>query len=513
MEDRLTDHTGVYSTKKIAWHPDRLEGLRHAKPVAPLIVQLMPTNVCNQACNFCMISGTKISCEGGQKEIQYIVPGDQVFWGEELSTVTQIGKRMVEETIFIQTEDGSIELTKEHPVCTLEGWVLAEKLSLEDVLLGENEKSLHIQSIIRRKNNVMVYNFSCDPYEAYYANGIGVHNCSYGSGPEAIRAKIVNPDKKLWKNQQLFEGRDTIPENKIFETIDSMVAMGVKCVEITGGGEPLAYPYIENLFIALKGSGLEVALVTNGTLLTEKLADLIGECNFSWCRVSIDAGLPEQYAKTRNVPPSHWDKAWKAVEMLSKRRRHPEAVVGVGMVVDRDNWQGVESCCALAYSHGADNVRISAAFTPEGPLRFSPDMLKAVPEQVLRAKEQFECSTFKIHDLFEERRHNVQYAHQAYAWCMWKEIGCVIGADQNVFSCCSLAYNKLGLMGSIKDQTFEQLWFGDAWKWRQEHDPRLDCKIHCLYEKRNLEGIQIVGDKEMADELSKLPPPKHANFV
>src|SRR5688572_2688860 len=147
--ERLKDHQGIYSTEKIAWHPESLQKLREATPQAPLIVQFMPTNVCNQACGF----------------------------------------------------------------------------------------------------------------------------CSYGSGPEAIRAKIPNPDKKLWKNQQLFQGRDIIPKEKMLETIPLLAEMGVKCIEVTGGGEPTAYPFLTELLDVIKDSGLELGLVSNGTLIDEDLAD------------------------------------------------------------------------------------------------------------------------------------------------------------------------------------------------------------------------------------------------
>lgn len=389
MSNRLADHSGVYSTQKIAWHPEALENLRQGKITAPIITQLMWTNTCQQACNF----------------------------------------------------------------------------------------------------------------------------CSYGSGPPSVRAKIQNPDKKLWKNQQLFEGRDIIPLEKVQETLSDLSDMGTKCVEVTGGGEPLTYPWLEEGLEAIKQSGLEFALVTNGERLSERLADQIADLYFAWCRVSIDAGTVEEYTRIRNVSPTHWGKAWAAVKLLSARKKHPEAIVGVGMVVDRDNWQGIYECCRLAFDANADNVRISAAFTPEGPKRFSAEVLSGVPILIERAKRDFECSTFKIHDLFEERKHNVDYAHQTYPYCYWKEIGCVIGADQNVYACCSWAYNKMGLMGSIREQSFRQMWEGDGWKWRQAHDPRKDCRIHCLYERRNLEALQLMGDQGYANDLSKQAPPPHRNFI
>jgi MoaA/NifB/PqqE/SkfB family radical SAM enzyme len=383
----------IYSAAKIAFHPEALDKLRRAEPQAPLIIQWMPTNVCNQACEF----------------------------------------------------------------------------------------------------------------------------CSYGSGPEAKRAAVVNPDKKLWKNQQLFEGRDTMSREKMLETVQSLAEMGVKCVELTGGGEPTTYPHFDELVALLAERRIEVALVTNGTLITEERADLLGSVPFTWARVSIDAGNPADYARIRNVPDSHWDKAWKGVRRLVRRRRaagaHPESTVGVGFVIDRSNWGGLYSACELAHAHGADNVRISTSFTPDGLNRFDEECRTLVPRQIEEAKRDFEKDGFTIHDLSAERWHNTALGRQEYPFCGWKEIGAVIGADSNVYACCSWAYNEMGRMFSIAGQNFRDGWFGDGAKWREAHDPRRDCRIHCLYEKRNMEMLRLMGDREYAGALRELPPPSHANFV
>ena len=71
----------------------------------------------------------------------------------------------------------------------------------------------------------------------------------------------------------------------IKDYILKLMTSGLKAVILTGGGEPLLYPYINELsYWIKKEKGLSLALITNGTC-SEKLEDW---SLFSWIRVSIN---------------------------------------------------------------------------------------------------------------------------------------------------------------------------------------------------------------------------------
>jgi len=300
----------------------------------------------------------------------------------------------------------------------------------------------------------------------------------------------------------------------MLETLRCLGSLGTKAVEITGGGEPLTYRYFGIMIEEIVRQGMEVALVSNGTLLDEFKAGILGDANFTWARISIDAGTSEQYSDIHQVSAAHFTRAWKAVEYLACRKRREEAVVGVGYVVDRQNWMGIYQGCLLAKEHGADNIRVSLAFTPERRERLSMDIVKAVCDSVSLAKAQLEDSSFRISDLSAERWDNLAKDHQGYPFCYWKEIGCIIGADSQIYSCCSLAYNPRGLVESIVDRDFREVWFDKEVVYRrQRHQPRLDCPVWCLYEQRNLQAIRFIIDPELEEvERTKATPP-HINFV
>lgn len=64
--------------------------------------------------------------------------------------------------------------------------------------------------------------------------------------------------------------------------------LGTKTVEITGGGDPTLYPQINELIELINGLGLEVGMITNGTLLKTKIEK---ECldMLKWVRISMNS--------------------------------------------------------------------------------------------------------------------------------------------------------------------------------------------------------------------------------
>ncbi len=110
---------------------------------------------------------------------------------------------------------------------------------------------------------------------------------------------------------------------------------------------------------------------------------------------------------------------------------------------------------------------------------------------------------FKIYNLFEERVRNLTVGKQDYTFCGTKEFLCVVGGDSSVYTCCSLAFNSKGYIGTLKEQTFKELWESEAKrKMFDKFDASQICNYMCLYETRN-KFINKILDKN----------PIHKNFL
>jgi MoaA/NifB/PqqE/SkfB family radical SAM enzyme len=344
-----------------------------------------------------------------------------------------------------------------------------------------------VSSVRKLRGDFTVHNLSVEECEAYVAGGILVHNCSY---------RLSN-----WKNSTLFNDSVCIPWDVMERLLHEFHEMGVKAIEVTGGGEPTIYPHWRQMIGLIGELGFDLGLVTNGTGLTEaRVRQLVNGARLKWARVSIDAGNPKQYSEIRRVPESHWHKAWEAVAMLAEAMGgDPEHRLGVGYVVSGDSYDGIYGAAKMAYEAGADNMRISVAFTPEADGVLTPEQVAVAHDGAREAQEHF-GESLQVVDLIDERIENLSRTTQDYSYCGTKDLLCVVEGECKVYTCCTLTGDPRGLMGDVRDRSFRDLWEEMA-PWRKRLNPCEVCTCACLYEERN---------KAM---LSLMDKPLHGNFI
>ncbi|MBU2051384.1 MAG: radical SAM protein, partial [Gammaproteobacteria bacterium] len=140
-----------------------------------------------------------------------------------------------------------------------------------------------------------------------------------------------------YSSSEDFRDRDEIPVEKAAEIVESCRALGVKAIEITGGGEPLIYRGLPRVCDDITAAGMGYGIVTNGSAVTDK--SLRALLRARWVRVSMDAGRPETYAAIRRVSRKTFDRTRRNLYTLVQARQGPDPVVGVGFVVTRENWR------------------------------------------------------------------------------------------------------------------------------------------------------------------------------
>lgn len=288
--------------------------------------------------------------------------------------------------------------------------------------------------------------------------------------------------------------RDFLPWALAEPLLADLCAMGTRAVEITGGGEPLIWQHIEEWLDAQARTSLQLALVTNGVAMTTGLADLIAACDWRWARVSIDAGTPEAYRAIRRTPSAHWGRAWNAVRLLAERRDQAERrdiAVGVGFVVCDATAHTIEAAVECAVSAGADNIRFSAPVgLGDGGAGLSPNHLCVAQAQLATARERWGAS-IRIIDLVSERA--TLSPVQGYVRCITQQVLCVIGGDGGIYPCCSQAFTKRGLRGSLWDGRLRDLWPAIR-EVQAKHDARVECREPCMYEQRNKAMLDVIAN-------------------
>lgn len=243
-----------------------------------------------------------------------------------------------------------------------------------------------------------------------------------------------------------------LPTAKVYEVLDDCRSMGVGAVQFTGGGEPTLHPDHLDLFQATLDRGMSAALVTNGVVWKPETPKVLSR--FAWVRFSLDSGCADTYANIRKSNLKTFDSVLSHIAELASIGG---PIIGVGFVVTHENWREAYMACKLVRSLGVHNFRISAVFQPDDAEYFK-DFFVEASALCRMAAEQLSTTTFKVFNRFGERVEDLTMAHPDYEFCGYQHFTTYIGGDQNVYRCCNLAYNPRGLIGSIKEQRFRDLW-------------------------------------------------------
>lgn len=302
-----------------------------------------------------------------------------------------------------------------------------------------------------------------------------------------------------YSSSQNFGIQDQIETSKLLETINDLADGGCKAIQFTGGGEPLFHRNIDKAIELTFERGMDVGMVTNGVLFNDKTIELMA--NSSWVRVSVDCFEKETYITVRGVTEKQYDLMLANVTKLAKQRS-ASMILGVGFVMTKENFKEVYPAARLFKEIGVDNIRISAAFTNHGFAYFD-GWFDEARNEAAKTYADFHDDTFTVFNLFNDRVGDLFDGVQDYDFCPMKNLVPYIGADCNVYTCCTLAYNDKGLIGSIAERKFSEMWYDEEVVQRMcDHTPREVCRLPCMFESKNKFINYCIADNAV-----------HTNFI
>lgn len=296
---------------------------------------------------------------------------------------------------------------------------------------------------------------------------------------------IINSDMHLDMAEQ-----DVMPRVKMLEVLDDFQTMGVKAVTYSGGGEPLLHPDIEDFMEGTLYRGIDLSIITNGQLLTGLAAEILAYAK--WVRVSMDYTTPAQMAHSRMVPERLFDGVLKNLQTFALHKR-PDCDLGVNFIVHRDNCEGLVEFADRLFDLGVENIRFSPMYCPNFLAYHAPIevMVEAQLQQIEQhARGYTRASVNTTYDV----RNPAHGPNRPYNRCYFMQTVPVVGADQNVYACHNKAYDKTGLIGSIREQRFITLWASEeAKKVFETLNPQCDCRHQCANDLKNRHIMNLVN--------------------
>lgn len=266
-----------------------------------------------------------------------------------------------------------------------------------------------------------------------------VHNCAYRMSSGLSNELFPQGNRK--------NPNRMITTEKAAEIIDDCAQLGVQAIQFTGGGEPTVHPHHLALFARAQAHGIATALVTNSINLDTTHPAVRA---MQWIRVSVDAGTPETYARTRRVSARHWPAVWAKVADLAA---HCSGTVSIGYVITPQNFRELPAACEMARAAGVSNVRVGAVFSADGVAHYG-ELLPEIRAVIADARARYGDL---VVELFDRRIDDLRAGSPTEPLCGYQHLTTYIGGDLGVYRCCNTAYTRAGQLATLHDRRFADL--------------------------------------------------------
>jgi len=299
------------------------------------------------------------------------------------------------------------------------------------------------------------------------------HNCFY--------CDYLSNHAKTQKSN--FNINDSIDWDILKQSLIDFKDIGGKSITYSGGGEPLVYHRIENALELTKSLNLDMAIITNGQMLSKKKSDLLQDAK--WIRISLDFLNEEMFKKVRRVNGKNFFIIEENIKnFINSKNKHCD--VGINCVVHEYNAKYIYSLCEYVKRLGVSHIKF-AALICDNTEEYHKSFKKSVTNQINDAIDTLNDNSFKVYDKYSSHFDYSAKMYRTYSKCLIMQIGAVIGADAKIYTCHDKAYDKCGCLGNLKKNTLKEIWFSNENKTLfNTFNPKIICNHHCMYDSRNI---------------------------
>lgn len=258
---------------------------------------------------------------------------------------------------------------------------------------------------------------------------------------------------------------------------------GVKAICCAGGGEPLMHNRINDLLLNLHNSGIEIGLVTNGSLINRCMSGL-SLCR--WVGVSIDAGDSDTFARLKNVKANMFNRIIKNV--INLRNFDSELEITYKFLAHPININSIYNAVKLAKEIGCNFFHLRPCGKTwdnlNEPNIFSKLDISVAEAQINQAREDFEDRNFRVFGIVHKFSNNWEIEHN-FNKCYALAMTAVIEPDNYLGFCCDRRGDSRTRLGPFV--TFDdilKLWNSKE-HWDLMNAINLDDCPRCTYGPHN----------------------------
>ena len=288
---------------------------------------------------------------------------------------------------------------------------------------------------------------------------------------------------------QYFDGQE------LSDYADALHRMGTKAIILSGGGEPLMNPYFDGFIAKLKAYGLQIGLITNGTLLhehTDTLRDI------SWVRLSMDAATDEMFFRMKGVHA--FDAVLQNIGSFAKAKGRCSLGYSFLIVCNEklSNIREIAAAARIAKELGCDYFEIKLQFEdveynhPDIPL--AKEEMDEIARQIEAAQALASPGFAVLTNLNVKRLFSpAEYPDQTrMEQCYICHLRSVI-TPQGLYTCSYHRGHRPMKYGESRGADFGEVWHDRA---RLDMVRRMDplkCCVNCARGPANMRIIEMLG--------------------
>lgn len=251
-----------------------------------------------------------------------------------------------------------------------------------------------------------------------------------------------------------------------FLDLDKVVEMGKEAVEagaksffFSGDGEPLLHPDLPNCLKNLKSLGLDLAINSNGSLLSVDIANQILP-SLSWIRISVNAGEAQAYAKVHGTSPNMYQRVLNNLRQAVRIKQQQDlpCTIGVQTLLLTENLETLPNLAQELQAIGVDYLAIKPFLPhPKTSYRTTIDLKSKKIITKLKQLESLSTSEFKV----IIRWHSFAKIKQRdYKHCLSFPFFVDIDAFGNVYPCGPHMGEEDFCYGNLYQQSWQDIWQG-----------------------------------------------------
>lgn len=308
----------------------------------------------------------------------------------------------------------------------------------------------------------------------------------------------------------LWSKKMEIPDELLVNIFRDLGKAGVKSIMVQGTGEPLLHQALPDAIVAGKEAGLDIALCTNGVLLTRDILEKVMPC-LSWIRISAIENDPKRYAKTHRCAESHWNNLMEnlsaAIEIRNRDRL--DTVISAHFLPFSYNAKYVVETTQMCKNIGLDYLLIKSPNRSDMHTPFAEWSRSTFDEynELLKEAAQLQTPEFLVSVRFDqyELQKECGAFPKRFKKCYGVEFEIMLDADGCLYPCLQHWRNPRYCLGDLTKASFEEIW-------RSDHKRKV---LEDFYQNMNLDECQFGCKQHHINEtLWELAnPPMHKNFL